>query len=74
MSIKHSNGWSMRYGEMSVSSVAGMEATFSRCETAIGEGSTPVVVGGVIVSSLLGFVVFPNRLTGRLGEGLVMVG
>ena len=27
--IKHSNLWSMRYGDMSVSSVGGMEATFS---------------------------------------------
>ena len=62
--VGYSNGWSMRYGEMSVSSVDGMEATFSLCDTAIGEGSTPVVEGGVIVSSLLGFVVFPNRFRG----------
>ena len=73
-SIKHSNLWSMRYGDMRVSSVGGMEATFSRSGTAIGEGSTPVVVGRVIVSSMLGFVLFPNRFRGRLGEGLDMIG
>ena len=28
-SIKHSNLWSMRYGDMGVSYVCGMEATFS---------------------------------------------
>ena len=63
----------MRYGVLIVSSVGGIEATFSPCDTPIGEGSTPVVVGGAIVSSLLGFVVFPNRFIGRLGDGLVMV-
>ena len=63
----------MRHGDRSVLSVAGMEAAFSTCETAIGEGSTPVVVGGAVVSSLLGFVVFPNRFIGRLGEGLDIV-
>ena len=31
-------------------SVGGMEATFSRSGMAIGEGSTPVLVGGLIVS------------------------
>ena len=43
-SIKHSNLWSMRYGDMRVSSVGGMEAKFSR--TAIGKGLMPVVEGG----------------------------
>ena len=61
-------------GDASISSVGGMEATFSRSGTAIGEGSTPVLVGGVIVSSMLGFVLFPNRFRGRLGEGLDMIG
>ena len=61
-------------GDRNVSSVAGMEAAFSTCETAIGEGSTPVVVGGDVVSSLLGLVVFPNRFIGRLGEGFDIVG
>ena len=59
-------------GDRNVSSVAGMEAAFSTCETAIGEGSTPVVVGGAVVSLLLGLVVFPNRFIGRLGDGLDM--
>ena len=63
----------MRYGDMSVSSVGGIEATFSTCETAVGEGSTPVVVGDAVVSSLLEFVVFPNRFIGRLGEGFDIV-
>ena len=34
-------------GDVSISSVGGMEAMFSRAETAIGEGSTPVLVGGL---------------------------
>ena len=73
-SIKHSILWSMRHGDRSVSSVAGMEAAFSTCETAIGKGSTPVLVGGIIVSYILGFILFLNVFRGRLGEGLVMVG
>ena len=61
-------------GDASISSVGGMEATFSRYGTGIGEGSTPVLVGGIIVSYILGFILFLNVFRGRLGEGLVMVG
>ena len=63
----------MWYGVLIVSSVGRIEATFSSCDTPIGEGSTPVVVEGAIGSSLLGFVVFPNRFIGQLGDGLDML-
>ena len=59
---------------MSTPSVGGIEAAFLGSTTAIGEGSTPVLREGGLVSLSSLFAVFPNRFLGLLGEGADMVG